>query len=71
MLLCLGERSAWRARLPLVSVVRGVPATGKSLLAGALAELSGLPHLSSDLTRKRLGGLRPTQRASSEIYRAD
>ena len=67
-LLALAERFAWRARLPLVIAVCGVPAAGKSRLAQALADVSGLPHLSSDVTRKRLAGLRPRQRAGSEIY---
>ncbi|MDQ2898016.1 MAG: AAA family ATPase, partial [Actinomycetota bacterium] len=67
-LITLAERFSWRARLPLVIVVCGVPASGKSSLAGALAELSGLPHLSSDVTRKRLAGIQPTQPASSETY---
>jgi aminoglycoside phosphotransferase family enzyme/predicted kinase len=70
-LIILAERFAWRARLPLVIVVCGVPASGKSHLARALAELSGLPHLSSDLTRKGLRGLEFTQRASSETYSAE
>jgi uncharacterized protein len=67
-LLELAERFAWRARLPLVIVICGVPAAGKSHLAQALAEVSGLPHLSSDLTRKRLAGIRPQQRAASAAY---
>jgi len=56
-LLALAERFAWRARLPLVIVTCGVPAAGKSHLAAALAELSHLPHLSSDVTRKLLVGV--------------
>jgi aminoglycoside phosphotransferase family enzyme/predicted kinase len=67
-LIGLAERFAWRARLPLVIVVCGLPASGKSYLSTALAELSGLPHLSSDVTRKGLYGLRPTDRASREMY---
>ena len=70
-LLALAERFAWRARLPLVIVVCGLPAAGKSLLAQALAELSGLPHLSSDVTRKRLAGIEPRQRASHGFYSAE
>lgn len=65
------ERFAWRARLPLVIVACGVPASGKSYLAHALAELSGLPHLSSDQTRKRLVGLPPTRRAAETAYSAE
>jgi predicted kinase len=70
-LVSLAERFGWRARRPLVIVVCGVPASGKSHLAQALAELSGLPHLSSDVIRKRLAGLRPTERAPGETYGAD
>jgi len=70
-LLSVAERFAWRARLPLVIVVCGVPAAGKSHLARAVAEVSGLPHLSSDLTRKRLAGVRPHQRAGEEVYGVD
>ena len=67
-LLAVAERFAWRARLPLVIVVCGVPAAGKTHLAQALAEVSHLPHLSSDLTRKRLARIRPHQRAASAVY---
>lgn len=70
-LVSLAERFAWEARRPLVIVVCGVPASGKSHLAHALAELSGLPHLSSDVIRKRLAGLAPTERAPSETYSAE
>ena len=70
-LLALAERFAWQARLPLVIVICGVPAAGKSHLARALAEVSHLPHLSSDVTRKRLAGIRPQQRAGSAIYSPD
>ena len=69
-LIALAERFAWRARTPLVIAVCGVPASGKSHLARALAELSGLPHLSSDVVRKRLAGLRPTERAPDDTYSA-
>ena len=70
-LLALAEQFAWHARLPLAIVVCGVPAAGKSHLAGALAELSRLPHLSSDVTRKRLAGIHPRQRATAAAYRAE
>ena len=69
-LIALAERFAWRARTPLMIAVCGVPASGKSHLARALAELSGLPHLSSDVVRKRLVGLRPTERAPDDTYSA-
>ncbi len=67
-LIAVAERFAWRARLPLVVVVCGLPASGKSELAGSLAHLSGLPHLSSDITRKQLVGVAPTQRAPADAY---
>lgn len=69
-LLDLGHRFAWRARQPLLLVVSGMPAAGKSTLAGRLAARSGWPHLSSDLVRKRLAGLEPTERAGAEQYSA-
>jgi aminoglycoside phosphotransferase family enzyme/predicted kinase len=69
-LLSIAERFAWQARLPLVVVVCGVPASGKTRLAEALASLSKLAHLSSDITRKRLAGLAPTREAPGDIYSA-
>ncbi len=70
-LMAVAERFAWRARRPLVIVVCGVPASGKSHLARALAELSGLSHLSSDVIRKRLVGVRPTERAPEGTYSSE
>ena len=52
-------------------VICGIPAAGKSHLAHTLAEISGLPHLSSDVTRKRLAGIRPRQRAGGAVYSAE
>ncbi len=45
---------------PLVLVVMGLPASGKSTIARALAGRLHLVHLSSDIQRKRLAGLPPT-----------
>ena len=70
-LLSLAEQFAWRARLPLAVVVCGVPASGKSYLATAIADVSRLPRLSSDLLRKRLAGVRATATASQERYQAE
>jgi aminoglycoside phosphotransferase family enzyme/predicted kinase len=67
-LLDLGHRFAWRARLPLVVVICGVAASGKSTLARRVEAISGLRHLSSDVTRKRLAGLAATETASAEHY---
>jgi hypothetical protein len=70
-LVALAERFAWRARQPLLIAVCGAPATGKSYLAGALAELSGIPALSSDVTRKGLVGVSSTHRAGAHAYSSD
>jgi uncharacterized protein len=70
-LIDLAERFAWRARLPLAIVVCGVPATGKSFVAQALAEQASMAHLSSDITRKRLLGVSSAQRAGAEAYHAE
>lgn len=49
-LVSLAERFAWRARLPLLLIVCGPPASEKSYLAAALAEASRLELVSSDPT---------------------
>ncbi|MGZ5308748.1 MAG: bifunctional aminoglycoside phosphotransferase/ATP-binding protein [Solirubrobacterales bacterium] len=64
----LGHRFAWRARLPFVLFICGAAASGKTTLAREVAALSGLPQISSDVTRKRLAGLAPTERAAPEQY---
>jgi uncharacterized protein len=46
---------------PTLFVCMGLPASGKTTLAHALASRLGLVHLSSDIARKRLAGLRPTE----------
>jgi uncharacterized protein len=67
-LLDLGHRFAWRSRLPIVVAICGIAASGKSVLASRVKATSGLTHLSSDVTRKRLAGLPPTKSASAEHY---
>ena len=67
-LFALGERLAWQARLPLTLIVCGPPASGKSELARRLSDVSGLPLVSSDETRKRLAGRQATQRAPQDAY---
>jgi aminoglycoside phosphotransferase family enzyme/predicted kinase len=64
----LARRLAWRARGPLVLVICGGAATGKTVLAQAICDLSGLAHLSSDIVRKELAGLEPGERAPAEVY---
>lgn len=69
--LALARRFAWRARDPHVVVVCGPSAAGKSHLATAVSEASGLPRVSSDVTRKRLAGLAPTERGDEDLYKPD
>jgi aminoglycoside phosphotransferase family enzyme/predicted kinase len=64
----LGHRFAWRARGPLVLVICGVSATGKTTVSETVHELSGWPHLSSDLTRKQMAGVRPVERGRDDLY---
>jgi hypothetical protein len=49
-------------------VICGGAATGKTVLAQAICELSGLAHLSSDIVRKELAGLEPGERAPAGLY---
>jgi predicted kinase len=48
-------------------VTMGLPASGKTTLARALAGPLGLVHLSSDVARKRMAGIEPTQRGGDEF----
>ena len=57
----LGHAYAGGLKGPTVVVTMGMPASGKTTLARALAGRLGLVHLSSDLVRKQLAGLRPTE----------
>ena len=47
---------------PMVVVTMGLPASGKTTLAHALASNLDLEHLSSDVVRKELVGIRPNER---------
>jgi aminoglycoside phosphotransferase family enzyme/predicted kinase len=64
----LANQLAWRARRPLVLVVCGLSATGKTLLAGELSARSGLTAVSSDVVRKELAGLALHDRAPESEY---
>jgi aminoglycoside phosphotransferase family enzyme/predicted kinase len=67
-LLDLADRLGWQIRLgPLVAIC-GPAATGKTTLAGALGSRSGGVVLSSDVVRKELLGLAPTERAPLSAY---
>jgi aminoglycoside phosphotransferase family enzyme/predicted kinase len=52
-LVALAVQLAWRARRPLRIIVTGPPASGKSTLARALSDLAYLPHVASDMVRRR------------------
>lgn len=64
----LGERLGWRMRQPLVVVICGVSASGKTELATELERRFAVASVASDVTRKRLAGLDPTDRGTSEHY---
>ena len=53
----------------VVVVTMGLPASGKTMRASALAGRFGPAHLSSDVARKELVGLRPNERRP-ETFRA-
>jgi aminoglycoside phosphotransferase family enzyme/predicted kinase len=55
-----------KAGSPEVIVVCGLPASGKSTIAKALAERSGFPLFNSDVIRKQLAGKAPTSRAGAD-----
>ena len=54
-----------RAGSPALVVVCGLPASGKSTIAQALAERSGFAVFNSDVLRKRLAGKAPATRAGA------
>lgn len=68
--LLLASAYALESRGPLWIVICGPPASGKSRLCSALHDSVGWPHLSTDVVRKTLAGLRPTDTARSEHYTA-
>jgi len=66
----LGERLCWRARGPLVLLVCGPAASGKSTLAAELARRTDLELVSSDAVRKSAAGVALTDRAPADAYSA-
>ena len=69
-LLALAERLMWRARPPMILVISGPPASGKSTLAAELSRRSGLPVLASDRVRKEQLGIASTTPAPCSAYGA-
>lgn len=55
----LAHQYTARAAQPMLLVTMGMPASGKTTLARALAGRLALVHLSSELVRKQLIGMRP------------
>ncbi|KAA0213801.1 hypothetical protein EDM80_07645 [bacterium] len=58
----------FHAQEPHVIAVAGIMGCGKSTLASALAAHLGWPALSSDVIRKELAGVPPTQRLGASAY---
>lgn len=56
------------AHQPTWVLVCGPPASGKSRLCRELHRAVQWPHLSTDIVRKHLAGIAPTERASEEHY---
>jgi uncharacterized protein len=58
----------FHAREPHVIVVSGIMGCGKSTVAEALSRATGLPVVSSDVERKRMFGVKPTERLPAGAY---
>ena len=55
---------------PLLALVMGLPASGKTTLAQALVGRLGLVHISSDVVRKELAHLAPGEPAARPVPKA-
>jgi aminoglycoside phosphotransferase family enzyme/predicted kinase len=67
----LAETLAWRERACPVLLVCGPPASGKSTLARALAQITGLRTVNTDVVRKQLHGVDPTATLPDDAYTDD
>ena len=63
----LAASYADRRSPPAIVVMSGLPATGKSTVAGSLAGRIGAAYVSSDIVRKQLAGLDPRARSGEEF----
>ncbi len=52
---------------PVLLITHGLSGSGKSFLAKALNEATGIIHIRSDIERKRLSGLRPRERGERDV----
>ena len=67
----LARRLAWDARAPLMLVVCGPSASGKTTVAEELHAVSSFAVFGSDRVRKGLAGLAPTERGPERLYTDD
>jgi predicted kinase len=67
--------TAYARPRPLLAITAGLTGTGKSELAAEIARRFGLAYISSDVTRKKLAGIPPTEHRYDEfstgIYSAE
>jgi aminoglycoside phosphotransferase family enzyme/predicted kinase len=66
---CLATRYTESRRKPILLIVCGLIATGKSTVAGLLSNLTGFPVFSSDQVRKKLAGIAPTSRRTDKFQK--
>jgi uncharacterized protein len=65
----LATRYAETRRKPILLIVCGLIATGKSTVAGLLSNLTGFSVFSSDQVRKKLAGIPPTSRRTDKFQK--
>ena len=70
-LAALARRLAWDARAPLMLIVCGPSASGKTTLAEALSAVSSFALFASDPVRKGLAGIAPAERGPDRLYTAE
>jgi len=63
----LGERFTCKQK-PILIMTCGVSGSGKTWLAGEIAQTTGCVHVRSDIERKRLAGLNALERSGKMLY---